>query len=104
MKTSWEEQARTKLADDVYDKPILLMPFIENDINDLAINAIVMWQRETKSVEHYAASGEVGNIVEPAIDAYIEANLREKIAELQADYADYIRDQAMDAWIDERQA
>lgn len=94
MKASWEEQARTRLEIEILDKPILLMPFIENEINDLAINAIAMWQRETKSAEHYAASGEVGNIVEPAIDAYVEANLREKIAELQAEYADYQRDQA----------
>ena len=90
-----------KYRDQIIDKfmkdPALLYAYCENDINELAMNAITMWEYPRESEAYEKANDRTGQIVEWAQEIFLGSALAaEWEAELEQEERDYRRDEEID--------
>ena len=94
---------RDKIIERFMKYPALLYAYCENDINELAMNAITMWEYGRGQDAYENAYDRTGTIVKWAQDRFCESPLAaEWEAEYEQEERDYIRDQEIDAKMEEQ--
>ena len=96
-----------KYRDQIIDKfmkdPALLYAYCENDINELAMNAITMWEYPRESDGYQNAYDLVAAVIENAENDFLASPLAaEWEAEMEQEERDYLRDQEIDAKMEEQ--
>lgn len=83
--------------------PALLYAYVENDVNDLAMNAITMTENARTSEAFERARGRTEGIIKCAQDQFLASPLAaEWEAEKEQEERDYIRYMEIDAKMEER--
>ena len=96
MRDSWEEQARDRLQDRVESDWSLLNDDLDDYHNELSEHCRWLANESPESDTFQSVKGRVTDILDRAMEAYIERHLDDEIQEVMAEAADYRHDQMMD--------
>lgn len=91
------QRALDELCDRCEEEPHVLFPYIENNVNDLAIAALVMCDAPRESEVFQFADDMVSNIRRRAVREYQDKHVADMIDELRQEEADAETDARIDA-------